>query len=363
MHKLPPIVILLLKRSKEISVMDKKIKVAVVGATGAVGQVFMWMLSNHPWFELTYCTASAARVGQKYASTVHWVMPFEIPEVIKDIEMKEFNLDAMEEAGVRIVFSALPAAVASEAEPQLRAHGFYVFSNAAAMRYDKDVPILIPETNVEQLDLIREQGYPKTGFVVTNANCVTTGLSMALAPLRQFGIKTININSYQSVSGAGYPGLSSFDITDNCIPFIKGEEEKIEREIKKILSIDPEVYAYTVRVPVMFGHLETVWLDFEKKGVTTDDVIEAWADFKEVSELPSTPAQPVVYSAEPTFPQPKYAFWGTPSGMVVYTGRIKEKNGRIGFVLMVNNIVKGAAGGSIQNAEAFVSRFGIPEAK
>lgn len=336
--------------------MENKIKVAVVGATGAVGQVFMWMLSEHPWFEIAYCTASAARVGQMYASTVHWVMPFEMPEQLKDIEVKEFSFDAMKEAGVQIVFSALPATVASEAEPQLRARGFYVFSNAAAMRYDANVPILIPEANVEQLDLIRSQGYPHTGFVVTNANCVTTGLAMALAPLRKFGIKTITINSYQSVSGAGYPGLSSFDITDNCIPFIKGEEEKIEKEVKKILSINPEVYAYTVRVPVMFGHLETVWLDFDQN-VECEDIIKAWDEFKEVPELPSTPMQPVVYSEEPTFPQPKYAFWGSPKGMVVYTGRLKKKNDKIGFCLLVNNIVKGAAGGSIQNAEAFVSRF------
>ncbi len=337
---------------------NRKFKVAVIGATGAVGQVFMWMLSDHPWFELSYVTASAARVGQKYAATVHWVMPFEMPEVLRDMEVREFNFEAMKKEGVQIVFSALPAAVAREAEPQMRANGFYVFSNAAAMRYDKDVPILIPETNSEQLELIRNQGYPQTGFCVTNANCVTTGLAMALAPLRKFGIKTITINSYQSVSGAGYPGLSSFDITDNCIPYIGGEEEKIEKEIKKILSIDPDVYAYTVRVPVMFGHLETVWLDFEKD-VEIDDVISAWENFKEANDLPSTPAQPVVYSSEPTFPQPKYAFWGTPKGMVVYTGRLKKKNGKIGFVLLVNNIVKGAAGGSIQNAEAFVTRFGL----
>lgn len=336
--------------------MDKKIKVAVMGATGAVGQVFMWMLSDHPWFELAYCTASAARVGQKYGSTAHWVMPFEMPEKIKDIEVREFSFDAMKEEGIQIVFSALPATVASEAEPQLRARGFYVFSNAASMRYDSNVPILIPETNVEQLDLIRSQGYPNSGFCVTNANCVTTGLAMAIAPLRKYGINTITINSYQSVSGAGYPGLSSFDITDNCIPFIKGEEEKIEKEVKKILSIDPEVYAYTVRVPVMFGHLETVWLEFDEDP-SCEDIIRDWAEFKEVSELPSTPAQPVVYSPEDTFPQPKYAFWGNPKGMVVYTGRLKKKNGKIGFCLLVNNIVKGAAGGSIQNAEAFVARF------
>lgn len=338
--------------------MDKKIKVAVMGATGAVGQVFMWMLADHPWFELAYATASAARVGMKYAATVHWVMPFEMPKGIKNIEVKEFNMEAMKEAGVKIVFSALPAEVAREAEPQLRDNGFYVFSNAASMRYESNVPILIPETNVEQLELIKDQGYPQTGFVVTNANCVTTGLAMALAPLRKYGIKNITIHSYQSVSGAGYPGLSSFDITDNCIPFIKGEEEKVEKEIKKILSIQPEVYCFTVRVPVMFGHLEAVWLDLEQD-VEVEDIIADWASFKEVSDLPSTPELPVEYGSDNTFPQPKYAFWGNPSGMVVYTGRLKKKNNKIGFLLLVNNIVKGAAGGSIQNAEAFVKRFGL----
>lgn len=337
---------------------NKKIKVAVLGATGAVGQVFMWMLSNHPWFEISYITASSARVGLRYEDTTHWVLPFEMPDEILDIKISEFNQDDMLEKGVKIVFSALPAEIAREAEPQLRANGFYVFSNAAAMRYDSDVPILIPDANLEQLDLIREQGYPQTGFVVTNANCVTTGLAMALAPLRKFGIKSITINSYQSVSGAGYPGLSSFDITDNCIPYIKGEEEKIEKEIQKILSIEAEVYAFTVRVPVMFGHLETVWLETEKNP-ELEEVVDAWTNFKEVQDLPSTPKTPVFYSKDDSFPQPKYAFWGIPKGMEVYTGRLKKKNGKIGFCLLVNNIVKGAAGGSIQNAEAFVSRFGL----
>jgi len=340
--------------------MEKKINVAVIGATGAVGQVFMWMLADHPWFNVVYATASAARVGLTYSSTTHWILPLEMPSAIKDIEMKEFNFNSMKEANVQIVFSALPANIAREAEPQLRAQGFYIFSNAAAMRYDSNVPILIPEANHEKLDLIRDQGYPKTGFCVTNANCVTTGLAMALAPLRKFNIKSIHINSYQSVSGAGYPGLSSLDITDNCIPFINGEEAKIEKEIKKILSIDPEVYAFTVRVPVMFGHLETVWLECDE-GVCEEDIIQAWSDFKVVTDLPSTPEQPVVYSSEQTFPQPKYAFWGTPRGMVVYTGRVKKKGSKIGFALMVNNIVKGAAGGSIQNAELFVKKYGLLE--
>lgn len=165
---------------------------------------------------------------------------------------------------------------------------------------------------------------------------------MTLAPLRKFGIKDITINSYQSVSGAGYPGLSSFDITDNCIPFIKGEEEKIEKETKKILSINPEVYAYTVRVPVMVGHLEAVWLDFEKN-VEVEDVVKAWADFKRIPGLPSSPEQPVTYGSDPTFPA-EVCILGSPKGMVVYTGRVKKKNNKIGYILLVNNIVKGAAG-------------------
>jgi len=335
-----------------------KIKVAVIGATGAVGQVFMWMLADHPWFEVAYITASAARVNQEYASTVHWLLPFEMPTAITHVMIEEFNADAMKARGVRIVFSALPTQVAAEAEPHLREQGFYVFSNASAMRYEKDVPILIPETNLASLDLIKEQGYPNGGFVVTNANCVTTGLAVAIAPLRKFGIKEISVCSYQSVSGAGYPGLSSFDITDNVIPYIGMEEEKIEKEIKKILSINPDVYAYCVRVPVMFGHLEAVWLTFEQE-VGTEDILKAWRDFHEASSLPSTPAQPVVYNSSNTFPQPKYAFWGSPKGMEVYTGRLKKKEHRIGFVLLVNNLVKGSAGGSIQNAEAFVEGYGL----
>lgn len=335
-----------------------KIKVAVIGATGAVGQVFMWMLADHPWFEVAYITASAARINQKYASTVHWLLPIEMPAAIKDQMISEFNTDAMKACGVQIVFSALPASVAAEAEPLLRDLGFYVFSNASAMRYDKNVPILIPETNLESLDLIEKQGYPNGGFVVTNANCVTTGLAMALAPLRKYGIKEISICTYQSVSGAGYPGLSSFDITDNCIPYIGMEEEKVEKEIKKILNIDPKVFAYCVRVPVMFGHLEAIWLTLEQD-VDTDEILRTWSEFKEVSSLPSTPVQPVVYNSSNTFPQPKYAFWGSPKGMEVYTGRLKKKENKIGFVLLVNNLVKGSAGGSIQNAEAFIEKYGL----
>jgi aspartate-semialdehyde dehydrogenase len=218
---------------------------------------------------------------------------------------------------------------------------------------------LIPEANPGSLKLIENQGYPENGFIITNANCVTTGLAVALAPLKQFGINEITLSTYQSVSGAGYPGLSSFDITDNVIPYIAKEEEKIEKEIKKILSIDPEVLVFSVRVPVMFGHLETAWISFDED-VEIQQIIDAWDSFViEHEGLPSSPEKPVFYSADDTFPQPKYAFWGTPRGMVVYTGRVKKKHNKIGFTLMVNNVVKGAAGGSIQNAEAYVQQYGL----
>ncbi|HHU88094.1 MAG: aspartate-semialdehyde dehydrogenase [Sphaerochaetaceae bacterium] len=337
-----------------------KIKAAVIGATGAVGQVFMWRLANHPWFEVEYITASAARVNHLYGSTVHWLLPFEMPSSIRGRVIDEFSIETMKERGVKIVFSALPANVAAEAEPLLRDNGFFVFSNASAMRYYDDVPILIPETNIETLSLIEQQGYPEKGFVVTNANCVTAGLAMSIAPFKKYGIKEIAVCSYQSVSGAGYPGLSSFDITDNCIPFIKGEEEKIEKEIKKILSIDPLVDVYCVRVPVMFGHLEAVWLTLEEE-LSLEQVKDEWDNFKEASHLPSTPINPVLYSAVDAFPQQKHAFWGEPQGMVVYTGRLKKRANKIGFVLLVNNLVKGAAGGSIQNAEAFVEKYKLLE--
>lgn len=337
----------------------EKIKVAVIGSTGAVGQIFMWMLADHPWFELTYITASSARIGQKYGSSVHWVIPFEIPQEIRQLELKELDKKKMKEAGVKIVFSAMPAQVAKDVEPELRDEGFYIFTNAGAMRYDSNVPILIPEANIEDLSMITDQGYPEKGFVVTNANCVTTGLALALAPLKKHGIKEIMVSTYQSVSGAGYPGLSSFDITDNVIPFISKEEEKVEMEIKKILSFDPIIYTYCVRVPVMFGHLETVWLTLDDDA-SEEDIIRDWDEFIiDEPGLPSSPKKPVVYDAEDTFPQPKYAFWGTPKGMVVYTGRVKKKDGKIGFTLMVNNVVKGAAGGSIQNAELFVRQYGL----
>ncbi len=336
---------------------ENKIKVALFGATGAVGQVFMWMLYDHPWFELTRVVASDSRIGKNYGDEVHWILPQEIPEEILSMEIKAFDVDSMKAEGIEVVFSAMPNHIAQEIEPKLIDAGFAVFSNASNMRYEENVSILIPEANIEQLSWIEKQGYPEKGCIVTNANCSTTGLAVAMAPLRKFGIKDLIVSTYQAVSGAGHPGLSALDITGNVVPYIGSEEEKMRKEFKKILSVDVDIHPFCVRVPVMFGHLETVWVEFEQD-VSLDDIKNAWAHSSSgIDHLPSTPVKPIIYEDQYDLPQVKMAFYGDPPGMVVYTGRLKRQGNRIGFTLLVNNVVKGAAGGSIQNAEAFVAKY------
>jgi aspartate-semialdehyde dehydrogenase len=337
---------------------DAKPKVAVLGATGVVGQVFLHMLAHHGRFELTTITGSDARAGKKYAGEVRWVLPVPMPETVAQMTLDALDISLLINKGIKIVFSALPADVAKTVEQELRDSGFYVFSNAGALRYENEVPILIPEANPESLDRIRQQGFPEKGFVVTNANCSTTGLATALAPLRPFGIKEVFVSTYQSVSGAGYPGLPTMDIMGNAIPFINREEDKLIVELKKILEIEPAVFPFCVRIPVQFGHLETVWITLEKD-TGEADIRLAWKNFNTPDGgCPTLPEQPVVYCEENDFPQPKMSFWGTPPGMQVFTGRLKKKGNRIGFTLLVNNLVKGAAGGSIANAELFLAKYG-----
>ncbi len=337
---------------------EKKQNVAVLGATGVVGQVFVGMLTNHPWFELSMITGSSYRTGKYYGDEVQWVLPQPLPETAEKLELKPLDINLLKKQGIRIIFSALPSEVAKTLEPELRENGCCVFSNAGAMRYETDVPILIPEINPETLEWIKKQGFPGKGFVITNANCSTTGLAVVLAPLKKFGIKEVFVSTYQSVSGAGYPGLPVLDIMGNTIPYIAKEEEKMIAELKKILELEAEIYPHCVRVPVLFGHLETVWLTFEK-AVEKGEVPEAWERFAfEKPDLPTIPRQPVVYMDKETFPQPRMSFWGSPAGMQVFTGRLRKEKDRIGFTLLVNNLVKGAAGGSIANAELFLDTYG-----
>jgi aspartate-semialdehyde dehydrogenase len=336
----------------------EKINVAVLGASGVVGQVFVRTLSHHGWFNLAAVTGSDSKAGKLYSAETQWLLPFPLPETASKMRLENLDMDSLKKRGIRIIFSALPADVAKSIESSLRENGFYVFSNAGALRYEKNVPILIPEVNPDALGCIKNQGFPRKGFVVTNANCSTTGLAVALAPLKQFGIKEVFVSTYQSISGAGYPGLAGLDILDNTIPYIQGEEEKMMVELEKILELGAAVYPHCVRVPVLFGHLETLWLSFEKP-VETDDIRGAWQAFEcPYPGLPSLPFYPVVYSEEPRFPQSKMSFWGSPSGMQVFTGRLRKEKERVGFSLLVNNLVKGAAGGAIANAELFLHSYG-----
>ena len=339
---------------------ESGINVAVLGATGLVGQVFVHMLSAHKLFNLALIASSDRRAGKLYTDEVQWSLPFPAPQEIKGRYLDRIDINRLKEAGVKIVFSALPTDAAKTIEPELRDCGFYVFSNASALRYDADVPILIPEANPEALNDIEAQGFPDKGFVVTNANCSTTGLATALAPLRPFGIKEVFVSTYQSISGAGHPGLPALDILNNAIPFIKNEEEKMVVEIKKILNLEADIFPHCVRIPVPFGHLETVWLTFDSP-VADEEIKEAWDSFGNgdiQNRCPSFPAKPVHFLEDEAFPQPGISFWGSPPGMEVFTGRLRNTSGKTGFTLLVNNLVKGAAGGSIQNAELFIDSFG-----
>jgi aspartate-semialdehyde dehydrogenase len=335
-----------------------KVKVAVLGSTGIVGQVFTWMLSNHQWYDPIYLSASPGRNNKRYGDTVNWVLPYNLPEAIVDRTINAIDYDKLNDLGIKIVFSALPSDVAASVEPELRQRGFHVFTNAGAMRYENDVPILIPEVNCNAIDLIAKQGYPDNGFIIANANCSVSGLAIALAPLVKYGITEVFVSTYQSISGAGYPGLSAMDISGNVIPFIQNEESKIAIELQKILGVGINTFPFCVRVPTLIGHLETVWLKF-KMSVTEDDIIDAWRSFRYAgTTTPSLPEKPVIYSEIEYFPQTKMCFQGTPPGMPVFTGRLKKQNCWFGFVLLVNNLVRGAAGGSIANSEVFLAKYG-----
>jgi len=337
--------------------MSQKIKVAVLGATGMVGQVFVQQLADHPWFELS-ALVSSSRAGTRYADAVRWLPPTPLPEYAAGLTLQNLDPDRLHAQGIRLLFSALPADVARTVERRLRHRGFGIFSNASAFRYHRAVPILIPEINSHELAKIEDQGYPDNGFIVTNANCTTTGLVLALAPLRRFGIRSVYVSTYQSLSGAGYPGLSALDMSGNVRPHIAGEATKLQRETVRILGTAFPVYAHCVRVPVTFGHLETVWLNLQE-AVTTGDIRQAWQDFHTVENgLPSLPSTPLQYDDAADAPQPAHSFWGDPPGMSVRLGGLDVRHRRVGFRLLVNNLVRGAAGGSVANAELFLRRYG-----
>ena len=336
---------------------NEKIPVGVLGATGSVGQKFIQLLENHPYFEVREVAASERSAGKKYAQAVNWFLPGQPPESVKEMIIKpaEANLDC------RLVFSGLDASVAGEVETAFAQAGYMVVSNSKNHRIDTDVPLLIPEVNPDHLNLIEKQPYP--GKIVTNPNCSTIGLVMAVKPLIDaFGVEKINVVTLQAISGAGYPGVSALTILENAIPYIGGEEEKIESEPCKILgkfekdqiiALDLPISAQCNRVPVIDGHLLAVQVQLKEKA-DRDDIIKVWKEFKsepQAFNLPSAPRQPVHYLQADDYPQPRL-HRDIENGMAVSVGRLRKcPLFDYKFSVLSHNTVRGAAGGAILCAE------------
>ncbi len=340
---------------------SRKLKAAVIGATGAVGQRFVQLLARHPWFELAVLAASERSTGRRYAEACNWVLEGDVPEQAREMPVvpAEPGFDA------DVVFSALPADLAREMEPTFARAGYAVFSNASAFRYDDDVPLVIPEVNPEHLQLVKSQKARRgwSGFIVTNPNCSTTHLTLALKPLHDaFGLEKVLVVTMQAVSGAGYPGVPSLDILGNVIPYIGKEEWKLENEPRKLLGtlaegrVEPAdfvISAHANRVPVRDGHTEAVSLSLLSEA-TPDEIAEAlrgFTAFPQEAGLPSAPEHPVVVRGEPDRPQPHRDLMAE-KGMATVVGRVRECP-ILGykFVLLGHNTIRGAAGGSILNAE------------
>lgn len=340
----------------------EKIPVGVLGATGSVGQMFIYLLKGHPWFDVKEVGASDRSAGKKYRDAVNWIIPGEIPPDVENLEIKTCSPDQFESM---LIFSALDSSVAGEIEEAFAKAGAIVLSNAKNHRNDPTVPLLIPEVNHDHLGLLAKQPFG-SGKIVTNPNCSAVGLCMALKPLDQlFGIEAVNVVTMQAVSGAGYPGVPSLDILDNVIPYIEGEEAKLEQEPKKILGkfgpdgiipAEIKISAQCNRVPVISGHTESVSIKLKTKA-KAEEVIEAWQTFGEHLEemkLPFMPHHPIRYYSEPNYPQPRL-HRNLERGMTVSVGRLRPcPLLDYKFTVLSHNTVRGAAGGAILNAEIMV---------
>ena len=345
----------------------KKIRAGVLGATGLVGQRIVGLLANHPWFELTEVAASERSSGKTYAEAVRWHLDAPIPSAARDLVVRSLT-PTLE---CDFVFSALDSSVAGGAEEDFARVGYPVVSNSRNHRMDADVPLLIPEVNAAHLDAIPRQqknrGYD-TGFIVTNPNCSTAGLVLVLKPLAEaFGLEKIFVVTLQAMSGAGYPGVASLDIQGNVVPFISGEEEKMESEPQKLLGkwngerfVDAGlgISAHCNRVPVIDGHLECISLSL-KKIASLGEVREALREFEVDSELASLPSalrNPIIVLDEENRPQPRRDV-NAGAGMAAVVGRVREcPLLDVKLTLLSHNLVRGAAGAALLNAELLAAR-------
>lgn len=339
------------------------IPVAVLGATGSVGQRFVQLLEKHPWFKLVALTASERSAGKRYAEAVRWIQTTPLPEAIARMTL----LPTDTEIDAPLVFSALDAGVAGDIESDFAGHGYVVVSNAKNHRMEPDVPLLVPEVNPDHLDLVQQQD-SGGGAIITNPNCSTIGLVLALKPIHDaFGITHVSVVTMQALSGAGLPGIAGMEITDNVVPHIGGEEDKMERETHKILgqlrdgfvtSADIAISAQCNRVNVTDGHTECVSVSLARDA-TPEELIRAWTSFRSVPQelnLPSAPRQPVHYFHETDFPQPRL-HRDLEGGMAVSVGRLRSCSILdYKFVALSHNTIRGAAGGAILAAELAVAR-------
>ncbi len=339
-----------------------KIKVAGLGATGMVGQRFVTLLADHSWFEIAALTASDNSAGKKYADACNWKQDVPMPENVCEMIVAPSTPDV----DGRIAFSGLHASIAGDVELAFADAGFAVVTNARNHRMAADIPLLIPEINPHHIDIIplqqQNRGWRK-GFIVTNPNCVTVPMSMVLGPLhRQWGVDKVFVVTLQALSGAGYPGHSALDMVDNVIPYIGGEESKVETESLKILgNLESNVFhnanftisAMVNRVAVIDGHMLSLSVAFRQKP-SVDEVIDALSRFTSEPQhlnLPSAPPKPIVVRNEKNRPQPRLDR-NTGNGMAVVVGRVRECSLLdVKMSVLGHNTLRGAAGAAVLNAE------------
>ena len=346
--------------------MTRKFRVGILGATGTVGQRFIQLLEHHPQFEITALAASDRSQGKRYGEACSWRLAGELPQSIAKlvVQAPEPPLDC------ELIFSSLPGEIARTTEGRFAAAGYPVISNSSAFRMDADVPLLIPEVNPDHLSLLETQAkeFAQGGFIVTNPNCSTIMLALALAPLHaQFTVEAVIVTTMQALSGAGYPGVASLDILDNVLPFISGEEEKIEQETTKILGTSVgnqiehakiQVSAQCNRVNVADGHFASVRVKLGRSA-SLNEVHEAFASYKSLPQqlgLHSAPSQPIVVRSEADRPQPKLDR-DAGDGMTITVGRLQADTVLdYRFVVLSHNTVRGAAGAAVLNAELLIAK-------
>ena len=350
--------------------MDKKIPVGVLGATGTVGQRFVQLLANHPWFEVVAVTGSARTMGRPFGEGVNWKLNGNPPEAIANLVVQptEPNLDIAGEPP--LVFSALPTALAKEWEPQFAAAGYAVATNASSFRMTPDVPLLIPEVNPEHTGLIpsQQKNHNWSGFIVASPNCSTTSIILPMKVWQEaFGLEAAVITTMQAISGAGYPGVSSMDILDNIVPHIGGEDGKLENEPKKLLGAvqngqltlaDMRLSAQANRVPVFDGHLASVSVKIGCSATVEAAIaaLQEWPRPAICDELPSSPKDLLIYRHEDDRPQPRLDR-DSGEGLAWTVGKVRECGVLdLRFMSITHNTLRGAASGSILNAELLVAQ-------